>query len=93
MLAHKPKVLHGTHHSGLLLNLPRTATVLMHSQQRSRMHAVPASKAPTAPLSDTSSVVVFTTPGCPFCRKAKQTLQGLEVAYKVSNLALNVVCV
>jgi hypothetical protein len=93
MLAHKAKLLHGTQHTRLLLDTPRTAAVLVHSQQRSRMHAVPASKAPTAPLSDTSSVVVFTTPGCQFCRKAKQTLQGLDVPYKVSNLALNVVCV
>jgi glutaredoxin len=31
----------------------------------------------------TSSVVVFTTPGCPYCKRAKQALSEQKVPYKV----------
>jgi hypothetical protein len=32
----------------------------------------------------TSAVVVFTTPGCPYCKRAKQALKEQKVSYKVT---------
>lgn len=47
----------------------------------SRLHAVQTSQARSSETAE--RVVVFTTPGCQYCRKAKQTLTDLQVPYKV----------
>jgi glutaredoxin len=53
----------------------------------SRMQAVSASGASTAsPPTQTASVVVFTTPGCPYCKKAKQTLKEQQLAFQVGTI-------
>lgn len=53
---------------------------MSHTQQvqHHRLHAVPAA----AQVGADAAVVVFSTPGCPYCRKAKQTLAEQHVPYK-----------
>ncbi|KAF6263701.1 hypothetical protein COO60DRAFT_1635064 [Scenedesmus sp. NREL 46B-D3] len=36
-----------------------------------------------------SSVVVFTTPGCPYCKRAKQALSEQKVSYKEVDVSVN----
>jgi thioredoxin-related protein len=52
----------------------------------SRLHAVQTSQALSSETAE--RVIVFTTPGCQYCRKAKQTLTDLQVPYKVRGVPI-----
>lgn len=57
---------------------------MMHT---SRLHAVQTSQALSSETAE--RVLVFTTPGCQYCRKAKQTLTDLQVPYKEVNVSVS----
>jgi hypothetical protein len=52
----------------------------MGSSSTQRTHAA---QQPGTTTDDAGAVVVFTTPGCKYCRQAKQALQQLQVPFQV----------
>lgn len=64
--------------------------VLVQSRSCLRSSRLQAGSAPGAstasPPTQAASVVVFTTPGCPYCKKAKQTLHEQQLGYQVGKI-------
>jgi hypothetical protein len=68
-------------HAGQLINC-RSRLVSVHVSAVAQQQAAGS----TAASVMTSSVVVFTTPGCPYCKRAKQALSEQNVSYKVGDV-------
>lgn len=54
-----------------------------HGRGRVQVLASGTSRQTTDAAAKGSSVVIFTTTGCPYCQKAKQTLMSRDVPYQV----------